>query len=101
LNIEPSVAANLNGGTLIGLTVLAENLGQAPQTLSGWARDGVQSRRLPTISLAGQKYTTVQEFSKFVADVSGWSQPIETGARQDLNLGRRACAARKKTMGVV
>ncbi len=99
MNIEESVAANLNGGTLIGLAVLAEKMRQNPQTLSGWASDGVRGRRLPTISLAGLEYTTVQEFSKFVADVNYWSEPVEIGVGQDLNLGCRACVARNKTTG--
>jgi hypothetical protein len=94
LNIEPSVAANLNGGTLISLRVLAEKLRQDPQTVSGWARHGVHRRRLPTTTFAALTYTTVQAFNHFVADVNGWSQPIETGARLSLGLGRLADAAK-------
>lgn len=68
--IDPTRSAQLNGGTLIALSVLTDQLDQQPHIVSGWARRGVRGHRLPTIVLAGRRYTTVQACQRFAALVN-------------------------------
>jgi hypothetical protein len=86
--IDPIVSAKLNGGRMIALRVLTRELRLDPMTTYSWARRGVDGHRLATISLAGWRYTTIQAFNQFVADVNGWSQPRETGPRLGGCLGK-------------
>ena len=85
--INPIASAKLNGGRVIAMRMLIEKVGLDPKLVYGWARRGVSGRRLPTVNLAGWRYTTVQAFNQFVADVNGWSQPSVTGAQLDFCLG--------------
>ena len=85
--INPSTSAKLNGGRMVALRVLPEQLGLDPKIVYGWARRGVRGRRLPTINLAGWRYTTIQACNQFVADVNNWSQPPELGPRLGMCLG--------------
>jgi hypothetical protein len=86
--INPIASAKLNGGRLIALRVLAEKFDLDPLRVFGWARRrGVRGHRLTTISLGGWRYTTIQEFNQFVADVNGWSQPCEKGPYLSFCLG--------------
>lgn len=75
--ISPTLSAQLNGGTLIALSVLTDQLDQQSHIVSGWARRGVRGHRLPTICLAGRRYTTVQAYQRFVAHINGSEQPLE------------------------
>jgi hypothetical protein len=86
--INPLVSRQLNGGRLIALRRLVETLPPKPKTVYRWARrGGVRGHRLPTINLGGWRYTTIQAFNQFVADVNEWSRPSESGDRLGFNLG--------------
>ncbi len=77
MRIDPLVARQLQGGTLIALDVLADQLHQAPHIVLGWARQGVRGHRLPAIVLAGRRYTTLQACHRFVAHSHGSESPFE------------------------
>ena len=88
--INPIASAKLNGGRMIAMRVLTEKLGLDPKLVYGWARCGVHGHRLPTINLAGWRYTTIQAVNKFVADINGWEWPLEIGDRLVFCVGKLA-----------
>jgi hypothetical protein len=86
--INPTASAKLNGGSLIAMRFLAEKLHLDPRMVLGWSRRrGVLGHRLTTISLGGWRYTTIEVFNQFVADVNGWSESTETGPWLGFYLG--------------
>ncbi len=86
--INPIAWRKLSGGRWIALRFLAGKLDLDPRMVLRWSRRrGVRGHRLTTVSLGGWRYTSIQEFNQFVADVNGWSEPTETGSGLGYYLG--------------